>query len=194
MKPALNHKSDLPLSSRTGRVLRHTLITTAVYRSTSWVEEDKYRRLDIDESRVELLSDVKDIWKSTNHSPQSIAISNLLSPNETGHRHAWLERRQPCMDALDPAFQASQLVLAKRRTWLWPSPGAHALLARRSRFNRAATPRGDCPLPRAASAPGFRVRQRQRCGVAGKFFQICATRAPRSRSQHWIEEHAPLPW
>jgi hypothetical protein len=68
----------------------------------------------IDESREGLLSDVKGKWKATIHNPQSSALSNVLGPDETGHRHARLERRQPFMGALDPAFPASPLGLAKR--------------------------------------------------------------------------------
>ena len=44
----------------------------------------------------------------------SSPLSEPIGPDETGHRYARLERRQPFMGALDPAFQASPLVLAKR--------------------------------------------------------------------------------
>ena len=39
-------------------------------------------------------------------------------PDETGHRHAWLERRQHSLGSMGASFQPSRLALAKRRTRL----------------------------------------------------------------------------
>ena len=39
-------------------------------------------------------------------------------PDETGHRNAWLERRQHSLDSMGTSFQPSGLAVAKRRTRL----------------------------------------------------------------------------